>query len=398
MGALKVSDNAATTLAGSLTDSPLVTSMTLADASKFPVVNHGGSGTDWSYATLFDSANNLEVVKVTRRDNASNTLTIVRGSAAGITGVTDGSCLAWASGTTGVACRLIAQTVNDLYANNVAAAASASAAAASAAAAATDAADAEAAAATAVAKTGGLFTKGAGAEGGQVDFEKPDTGTVLTDNVSVDVYGSMLRVFSTVGGVARAALLEFNKLPDGNSKVITFPSGTRLPFAQATAPVGWTQDVSDNADNRMLRVVKTAGAGVGGSHSPILNNVVPAHTHGFTTGNANSDHSHSGNTGTVSQDHTHGIGDPGHSHNQLAGLVGSGGSYYADVSGGYQSSFNTQSATTGIWAAGMSANHYHGFTTGGFSANHQHGGSTDNGSSQTNWTPRYTDLIICTKD
>lgn len=135
MGQLKVSDNAATTLAASITSSPAVTTITVADASKFPVINNAGSGTDWSYVTLYDSANNLEIVKVTRRDTGSNTLTIVRGTAMGISGYTDADCKAWASTTTGVACRLIAQVVNDIStaANTAASDATASAASAAAA-------------------------------------------------------------------------------------------------------------------------------------------------------------------------------------------------------------------------------------------------------------------------
>lgn len=46
-----------------------------------------------------------------------------------------------------------------------------------------------------------------------------------------------------------------------------FPAGTKMPFAQAAAPTGWTQDTTDSATNRMLRVVNTAGGGVGGSSS-----------------------------------------------------------------------------------------------------------------------------------
>jgi len=135
MGQLKVSDNAATTLAASISNNPGVTSITLADASKFPVVNHTGVGTDWSYVTLFDAANNFEIVKVTRRDNLSNALTIVRGTAMGLSGYTDADCKAWASTSTGVACRLIAQVINDVSTAATNAAADADAAAASAAAA-----------------------------------------------------------------------------------------------------------------------------------------------------------------------------------------------------------------------------------------------------------------------
>ena len=136
MSTFKVSDNAATRLATSISSSSYVTSLVLTDASKFPVINNGGTGTEYSYITLYDSANNFESVKVTRRDSGSNTLTIVRGTAAGIQGITDDSCIAWSSGTTGVACRPIAQTINDVVQSAASAASSASAASTSAAAAA----------------------------------------------------------------------------------------------------------------------------------------------------------------------------------------------------------------------------------------------------------------------
>ena len=132
MSTFKVSDNAATRLATSISSSSYVTSLVLTDASKFPVINNGGTGTEYSYITLYDSANNFESVKVTRRDSGSNTLTIVRGTAAGIQGITDDSCIAWSSGTTGVACRPIAQTINDVVQSAASAASSASAASTSA--------------------------------------------------------------------------------------------------------------------------------------------------------------------------------------------------------------------------------------------------------------------------
>ena len=122
MSTFKVSDNAATRLATSISSSSYVTSLVLTDASKFPVINNGGTGTEYSYITLYDSANNFESVKVTRRDSGSNTLTIVRGTAAGIQGITDDSCIAWSSGTTGVACRPIAQTINDVVQSGASAA------------------------------------------------------------------------------------------------------------------------------------------------------------------------------------------------------------------------------------------------------------------------------------
>lgn len=357
MGQLKVSDNAATTLAASLTSSPAATNMTLADASKFPVINHGGSGTDWSYATLYDAANNLEIVKVTRRDNASNILTIVRGTAAGIAGVTDANCRVWASGVTGVACRMTANAFNDIAASADAATVSAAAAAAS------------------------------------------------------------VAPLNVINGIIKGAGTGAYAAAVPNTDYTQFAAGTRLVFAQASAPAGWTQDTTDAANNRLLRVVSTAGGGSGGSHSPILNNVVPSHTHGFSTGNQSVDHTHYTTTGGASANHTHSIGDPGHAHGvddpghshtyerrPNSHTVGAGGSYLAGISQDAPTTSHAVSgigiyaAGTGIWTGGFSSDHVHGGVSGGVSANHTHSGSTDNGSSQTNWAPRYSDLIICTKD
>jgi len=68
----------------------------------------------------------------------------------------------------------------------------------------------------------------------------------------------------------------------------SFPTGTKMAFFQASAPTGWTQDVANN--DAMLRVVSTAGGGIGGTSSPIAGLTVtgghvltiaemPAHTH-----------------------------------------------------------------------------------------------------------------------
>jgi len=146
------------------------------------------------------------------------------------------------------------------------------------------------------------------------------------------------------------------------------PSGTRVPFAQAAAPTGWTQDASDNANNRMLRVVNTAGNGVGGSASPILNNTVPSHTHGFSTGGISANHVHN---------------DAGHAHSD-PGVQVIRGSPSGTTS--FQEWVGSHSTGTGYASLG------------GVSADHTHSGSTDNGSSQTNWAPRYIDMIICAKN
>ena len=167
------------------------------------------------------------------------------------------------------------------------------------------------------------------------------------------------------------------------------PNGTKAIFALAAAPNSWTQVTDDTANNRLLRVVSSAGGGTGGSASPILNNTVPSHTHGFSTGNVSSDHSHSGNTGNVSADHSHYFDDYYYAENWGENWGWGGSNHGGDWDNrGWGRGGNTN---------GVNANHYHGFSTGGSSANHTHSGTTDNGSSQTNWQPRYIDVILCNK-
>lgn len=151
---------------------------------------------------------------------------------------------------------------------------------------------------------------------------------------------------------------------------LVFAAGTRLAFNQASAPTGWTQDVSAGIHNRMFRVVNTAGGGTGGSSSPILNNTVPAHTHGFSTGGQSSDHSHA---------------DSGHTHPTSSFPTNVAGSTIFLTTGGANSQLVSG---TGSGNANL----------GGVSSGHTHSGTTDVGSSQTDWVPRYTDMIICVKD
>lgn len=173
----------------------------------------------------------------------------------------------------------------------------------------------------------------------------------------------------------------------GGMSGVPFATGTRLVFAQAAAPTGWTQVVDDSADNRMLRVVKTAGAGTGGSNSPILNNVVPSHTHGFTTGTISADHSHTFSAGTS------GVGDHAHGFPyEMMFQAGGSGPFFTGNQSNIQYGILTSTNGAGAHSHSVSG------TTSGVSSNHTHSGSTDNGSSQTNWTPRYIDTIVCNKN
>lgn len=60
------------------------------------------------------------------------------------------------------------------------------------------------------------------------------------------------------------------------------PTNQRMVFFNASAPTGWTQDVTHN--DRLLRVVVGAGGGTGGTDSI---SSPPTHTHGGVTGGAN---------------------------------------------------------------------------------------------------------------
>ena len=142
---------------------------------------------------------------------------------------------------------------------------------------------------------------------------------------------------------------------------VGFVAGTRLPFAQAAAPTGWTQDVTDKATNRMLRVVNTAGNGIGGSASPILNNTtMVAHTHTFT-GSALAAHTHT---------------DSGHNHGNGSANFGYAGGSNIQSSGGAAS---TGYANISSVSAGTPA-------------------GTNSSTTGVSWTPRYIDMIICSKN
>jgi hypothetical protein len=131
-----------------------------------------------------------------------------------------------------------------------------------------------------------------------------------------------------------------------------FPSGTTLPFYQAAAPTGWTQNVTFN--DYMLRVVNTAGGGSGGSDSPILNNKVTAHTHPASSV----------------------VTDPGHHHTYTYQQTTQPQSGSATQCWYGTSTQNTGNATTGITVA----------TT------------ISNNGSAANWTPQYLNVIICSKN
>lgn len=149
------------------------------------------------------------------------------------------------------------------------------------------------------------------------------------------------------------------------STALVAPAGTALVFYQAAPPTGWTQQVANN--DAMLRVVSSAGAGTGGTDSPIT----------FTV----ADHLHTTAAHTLTTAEM-----PSHTHQQ----IGSGQDW--DQSGvqtsrPYNSSTNAGAGGTTncefTLSAGSGGSHTHGDT------------STVSGNT---FAPKYINVITATKD
>ena len=150
-----------------------------------------------------------------------------------------------------------------------------------------------------------------------------------------------------------------NPLHSSIPVTVVFPSGTVMPFYQASPPTGWTAAGSIGTDY-MMRVVAAASSGGtnsgAGLMSPILNDKIPSHTH-IATSN---------------------VTDPTHSHN--TGITGVGfmttgnGSFFSGT--GVNSSIpSTGAASTGVTVSTTNA------------AN----------AGASNWTPRYADFCLGSK-
>lgn len=92
-------------LGGTVGDTTL--QIQVGDVSKFPVVNNGGTGSDFTMLTLRDAAHNMEIVKVTRHDSGSSSFTVQRAQ--------EGTSVrSWQIGDS-VSCRLTAGIVQTTY-------------------------------------------------------------------------------------------------------------------------------------------------------------------------------------------------------------------------------------------------------------------------------------------
>lgn len=161
-----------------------------------------------------------------------------------------------------------------------------------------------------------------------------------------------------------------------------FPSGTKMLFAQAAAPTGWTKDTTHN--DKALRVVSGTGGAAGGSTA--FSTVFASRTPAGTVG---------GHALTVNEipAHSHAVTDPGHMHYiNYDGAHGQFAIYRANDprwdwgDTGHTNTPNnaqTVSATTGISIVN---------TGGGLSHDHAWTGNA------MDFAVQYVDVIICSKD
>jgi len=135
------------------------------------------------------------------------------------------------------------------------------------------------------------------------------------------------------------------------------PSGTKMLFRQTTPPTGWTKDTSLN--DYMLRVV-SGTVSSGGTDSPILMNKVPVHSH-TASSSSNGSHSHTPN-----------------GYSRFVCCAASGPDLGFPNGGVVQSPPGLAASTNTTGA------HTHSITV--------------NNNSGSNWTPKYVDVIIATKN
>jgi hypothetical protein len=151
--------------------------------------------------------------------------------------------------------------------------------------------------------------------------------------------------------------------------------GTKAVFYQASAPTGWTKDTTYN--DRILRVVSSAGGGGSAGTQGISSAITLAHTHSIST---EADHAHASG-------HTHSL----NTTFQSPSGSGAGSKGYGVVSGEVREYDDGSSSVSQLISSTVSASPS--VTSAG---THNHGGTT--GSQLSDITLAYVDAINCTKD
>lgn len=214
------------------------------------------------------------------------------------------------------------------------------------------------------------------------------------------------------------------------------PAGSRTIFFQAMAPVGWRRVTVGNDATFGIRIVgdNMSGGGAGGQHDPILNDLVPAHTHHIdltSWGSGGHNHIIEGTTANENVGHTHWFNfntrdDGNHQHymdlsTSRTGVVTNSGYVPGGGSGGGNAAIGsneTHSHQVQGWTHHNGVHkHYGEGVTQGANTAHVHamrfdsnwGGDHDHrmtGQSlgvyapnrDSSWRPRYGDFILCEKE
>lgn len=204
-----------------------------------------------------------------------------------------------------------------------------------------------------------------------------DVNTTLTDSLSrtgkggmqanLDM-GSTYKIVNLANGTAATDAATIGQLP--------IPAGTKMPFYQASPPVGWVADYVQN--DSMMRVVTPGTTGgtysVGGGHSPIINDVVSSHVHPVSITSGNNTHTHY----TVYDDT---VEDTSLSSTRPIAAIGN------HLTGDTNMRYALQSinSTTLVANKGPTSSNTH---------NHTVSGNTSVNSGATDWRPRYIDFCI----
>ena len=194
-----------------------------------------------------------------------------------------------------------------------------------------------------------------------------------------------------------------------NEIVGVIPEGVEMLFYRADAPTGWTQ-VTNNTNNRALRVVSNEGGNSGGNMAftnafDERSVVLPQHNHEASAGNQSANHNHTVNIESAG-DHKHQIDDPGHSHPYEDSTAQLSGSKFGDEGEPLMINNTDQERTTsnsniGINETEEAGSHEHEASAGNQSANHNHTITVENtgtSGASMDFRVRYLDVIICRKD